>query len=372
MRRSRRRRTRAAARGSERRASAESRKKQRIIGHLVSLSGMHGLIACEMAPEETGRSLVGRQLISVVHADVAPGRRRLRARRPPNSRWQRGREPTLRWSRSNSAAKSSTNSGQAGILSRHSFLSDARLGRASHPRRRSAGDLLASAASGRRDRPPDAEPDGPRHRQHQGIGHAPFRGRRLDRRRQDDGGFDAAEDSACANVPSCACIIIDPHNEYAAHFPEDSIVLDSDNLELPYWMFKFEEIVDIIYAGRKPNPDEMRRAIRGHQVRQDAIRATPPPRRLSPLRRQSGSEGGWVSADTPVPYRVSDAVQIIDEWMGKLDQRYPRRHARAQASLGGAEPRSALSASCSARSSSKTTWRRSSRRYSACPRPARR
>jgi len=34
-------------------------------------------------------------------------------------------------------------------------------------------------------------------------------------------------------------LVIDPHNEYARNFPTDSIVLHSDNLELPYWMFKF-------------------------------------------------------------------------------------------------------------------------------------
>src|SRR5271155_4812257 len=42
-------------------------KKQRIIGHLVSLTGMHGLIACEMTPEEGGDHWSVGSLISVVH-----------------------------------------------------------------------------------------------------------------------------------------------------------------------------------------------------------------------------------------------------------------------------------------------------------------
>jgi hypothetical protein len=37
--------------------------------------------------------------------------------------------------------------------------------------------------------------------------------------------------------PDLRILIIDPHNEYASHFPDDSVVLRSDNLELPYWMF---------------------------------------------------------------------------------------------------------------------------------------
>ena len=71
--------------------------------------------------------------------------------------------------------------------------------------------------------------------------------------------------------PNLRVLIVDPHNEYARHFPNDSIVLDSDNLELPYWMFRFEEIADIIYSGRKPNSDEARRALRRHQDRQGPV-----------------------------------------------------------------------------------------------------
>ncbi len=60
-----------------------------------------------------------------------------------------------------------------------------------------------------------------------------------------------------ASRPKLRVLIVDPHNEYARNFPANSVVLNSDNLELPYWMFKFEEIADIIYSGRKPNSDEV-------------------------------------------------------------------------------------------------------------------
>src|SRR5271168_286783 len=52
--------------------AAEERRepmKQRIIGHLVSLNGMHGLIACEMSPEKGGDHWSVGSLISVVHAN---------------------------------------------------------------------------------------------------------------------------------------------------------------------------------------------------------------------------------------------------------------------------------------------------------------
>ncbi len=124
-------------------------------------------------------------------------------------------------------------------------------------------------------------------------------------------------------------LILDPHNEYAAHFKRQAIVLDADTLELPYWMFRFDEMLDIIYSGRKPNADEsdaLYEVIRAAKLRFSSGNAG----RLSEgsVRRQSIQENGWVSADTPIPYRVSDVVALLDEWMGKLDPRYARADLR--------------------------------------------
>ncbi len=130
--------------------------------------------------------------------------------------------------------------------------------------------------------------------------------------------------------PKLRALIVDPHNEYARNFPDDSIVLNSDNLELPYWMFKFEEIADIIYSGRKPNSDEVDALFDVIKTAKTQFRASSASLiGASPLRRATNSEVGWVSADTPVPYRVADMVHIIDEWLGKLDQRYPRSDLRS-------------------------------------------
>ena len=38
--------------------------------------------------------------------------------------------------------------------------------------------------------------------------------------------------------PKLRVIIFDPHNEYAAHFPGLAQIIDSDSLELPFWMFR--------------------------------------------------------------------------------------------------------------------------------------
>jgi hypothetical protein len=130
--------------------------------------------------------------------------------------------------------------------------------------------------------------------------------------------------------PKLRALIIDPHNEYARNFPGISNVLNSDNLELPYWMFKFEEIADIIYSGRKANSDELDalfdviKTAKAQYISSSASHLA-----ASPLRRQPNADNGWVSADTPVPYRLADMVHIIDDWLGKLDQRYPRSDLRS-------------------------------------------
>lgn len=129
-------------------------------------------------------------------------------------------------------------------------------------------------------------------------------------------------------MPKLRMVIVDPHNEYAAHFRGQALILDSDSLELPYWMFRFEELLDVVYSGRKPNPDEadaLYEVIRGAKQRfAGSGRGAE-----TTIRRNQPQEYAWVSADTPVPYRISDALQILDDWAGKLDPRYARADLRS-------------------------------------------
>src|ERR1700743_964892 len=47
------------------------------------------------------------------------------------------------------------------------------------------------------------------------------------------------------------------HNEYGACFGDRSLVLNPRNLKLPFWLFNFEEIVDVLFAGRPGAPEEL-------------------------------------------------------------------------------------------------------------------
>jgi DNA helicase HerA-like ATPase len=127
--------------------------------------------------------------------------------------------------------------------------------------------------------------------------------------------------------PKLRMIIVDPHNEYSAHFQGQAHIVDSETLDLPYWMFRFEEMLDVVYGGRKPNPDEadaLYEVIRSAKQKFSAAGKAAE----SSLRRNMPSESSWISADTPVPYRIADAMMMLDEWAGKLDPRYQRADLR--------------------------------------------
>jgi uncharacterized protein len=133
-----------------------------------------------------------------------------------------------------------------------------------------------------------------------------------------------------AMMPKLRIIIFDPHNEYAAHFPGLAQIIDSESLELPFWMFKFDELADVVFSGRQPHADErdalyevIRIARAKYQTELSSSAGA------SAVRRQLVAEGNPATSDTPTPYRIVDVIAVIEEWLGLLDQRFPRSELRA-------------------------------------------
>ena len=123
--------------------------------------------------------------------------------------------------------------------------------------------------------------------------------------------------------PDLRIFLIDPHNEYGRCFGEKAQVLTPRNLRLPFWLFNFEETVDAFFGGR-PGVDEeveilsevipLAKAAYGQYK-------NPADRMLAKKRETSSSNFG---VDTPVPYRIEDLIGLIDERMGKLENRSSR------------------------------------------------
>jgi len=114
--------------------------------------------------------------------------------------------------------------------------------------------------------------------------------------------------------PDLRIFLIDPHNEYGRCFGDRAQTMTPANLRLPFWLFNFEEIVDIIYRGRPGLDEEI-------EILSDVI---PLAKKLygrgSRSERLSAPAGdSGYTVDTPVPYRLTDLISLVDQRMGKLE-----------------------------------------------------
>ncbi len=128
---------------------------------------------------------------------------------------------------------------------------------------------------------------------------------------------------AIAADPKLRVLILDPHNEFAAAFPESAVVIETDTLDLPFWLFRLEEFAEVIFRGRPPVPEEL-----------DILRDVIPDAKKAFKGGESGlmrrqTEKSSIIADTPVPYRIADLLAMIDERIGRLEGRTDKPHLRS-------------------------------------------
>jgi len=135
--------------------------------------------------------------------------------------------------------------------------------------------------------------------------------------------------------PQAHIVLLDVHREYEQSFNEWSEVITPENMTLPFWLLNFEEIVEILIgsqAHRETDIEILRELIPiakqryMHNQRKD---------RTNVLRQRDGVESTNVGIDTPVPYRASDLVALLEDSIGKLDLRgelapYKRLKARVE------------------------------------------
>ncbi|MBY3132106.1 ATP-binding protein [Rhizobium laguerreae] len=128
---------------------------------------------------------------------------------------------------------------------------------------------------------------------------------------------------AIAADPKLRVLILDPHNEFAAAFPQHAVTIDTDTLDLPFWLMRLEEFAEVVFRGRPPVPEELdmlrdilpeaKRAFRGSD--NSLVRRT--------------TEKSSITADTPVPYRMADLLALIDERIGRLEGRAEKPFLRS-------------------------------------------
>jgi uncharacterized protein len=122
--------------------------------------------------------------------------------------------------------------------------------------------------------------------------------------------------------PDLRVLLLDVHNEYGRCFDERAQVLNPNNIKLPFWLFNFDEIVDVFFGGRpglEEEVDFLSEVIplaKASYAQQIGL--------TSRLAKPGEAASIRYTLDVPVPYRIADLLSLLDSRMGKLENRASR------------------------------------------------
>jgi hypothetical protein len=101
--------------------------------------------------------------------------------------------------------------------------------------------------------------------------------------------------------------MIDPHGEYSAAFKNHGELFNVDNLAMPYWLMNFEEHCEVFVTSQGAD----------RQVDQDILAKCLLTARQ---RNRLADQIGKITVDSPIPYLLSDLLNVLQNEMGKLDK----------------------------------------------------
>ena len=108
--------------------------------------------------------------------------------------------------------------------------------------------------------------------------------------------------------PNGHVVMLDPHGEYSHAFGNMAECVNTQNIELPYWMMSAEEITEVL-CSREPIARS-----REANILKEAIIAA------KHAFLGDDSTETFVTVDTPTPYRMPAVVKHISDAMGRLDK----------------------------------------------------
>jgi DNA helicase HerA-like ATPase len=121
--------------------------------------------------------------------------------------------------------------------------------------------------------------------------------------------------------PDLRVLLLDVHNEYSRCFGTKAQVLNPSNVRLPFWLYNFDEIVDVFFGGR-PGLDEEVDIL--SEVIPQAKAAYAQASSTGRLALKTDAAAARYTLDVPVPYRIADLLALLDARMGKLENRSSR------------------------------------------------
>jgi DNA helicase HerA-like ATPase len=123
--------------------------------------------------------------------------------------------------------------------------------------------------------------------------------------------------------PALRIFLVETDNEYGRCFGERAQVVNPGNLRLPFWLFNFEEIVDVFFGGRPGLDEEVEILAEVIPLAKGSYTRFRGANERLALKRGDPKAYGY-TVDTPVPYLLADLISLIDERMGKLENRSTR------------------------------------------------
>jgi DNA helicase HerA-like ATPase len=118
--------------------------------------------------------------------------------------------------------------------------------------------------------------------------------------------------------PDLRVLLIDAHNEYSACFEDRAILLGPDSLKLPFWLFNFDEIAQIIFGTRGRSDHEAALLAELIPLAKTEYARTRQTLRSS-IKLSGQSDAGRFTVDTPAPYLFEDVIALAEHRMGKLE-----------------------------------------------------
>jgi DNA helicase HerA-like ATPase len=145
--------------------------------------------------------------------------------------------------------------------------------------------------------------------------------------------------------PQAHVLLLDVHREYAQCFRGMSEVITPDNMALPFWLLNFDEAAEILvgqHAHREADVEVLREIIPIAKARFMGNRRTD---RSGIVRGRDALIDNNIGVDTPIPYRTSDLVAVLEEYIGKLELRgelAPYKRLKAKVEAVSRDPRYAF------------------------------
>jgi DNA helicase HerA-like ATPase len=101
--------------------------------------------------------------------------------------------------------------------------------------------------------------------------------------------------------PDTHVIVFDLHGEYSAAFPDDMFLIETDKVELPYWLMNFSEFEDLSVDRAETTASNQLSVLR------DAILRA---RQITDRKRGLGL-GSAVTVDSPIYYEIDDLMGFV-------------------------------------------------------------